>query len=229
MMANTMARGASIAIRIIMDTGTVQMLEYHREMRITTIVVVVGLAFALIIAIIPMQIAMAQQEEQHSFQYDRGFLQGISGTELKKTGTVYQAGAGTKLVKATYSPEFMSGYAKGLGAYWQNRGYVEGISKLPMSSHNANYTRAYEAGRDTNQSFGSLPVHTSDNYAGFYLGVYEGAGIADKIDDFNTSNSSPGDKEFLSSHITDCLPGHTAEYCAGFKFGLLQESYANDE
>ena len=79
--------------------------------------IVVGLVLALVIAITPMQMAVAQQEEQHSFQYDREFLQGVSGAELKKTDikTVYQVGPGTKLVpklvKATYSPKFMSGYA----------------------------------------------------------------------------------------------------------------------
>jgi hypothetical protein len=39
-------------------------------------------------------------------------------------------------------------------------------------------------------------------------------------------SSSPSNHEILSSHIDDCLPSHTAEYCAGFKFGLLLEEYA---
>jgi hypothetical protein len=63
--------------------------------------------------------------QQHTWTYNAGFLQGVSGAELK----------------TSYTQEFMSGYTKGIGLYWFNRGGVEGNNKLPMSSHNANYTK----------------------------------------------------------------------------------------
>jgi hypothetical protein len=50
------------------------------------------------------------------------------------------------------------------------------------------------------------PVH---NQKDFYLGVYQGGGRADKV--FGTGH--------MGSSADEC-PGHTAEYCAGWNFGL---------
>lgn len=57
-----------------------------------------------------------------------------------------------------------------------NSDYVESNNKIPMSIHNANYTKGYT---DTKQAFatfghvGSLPEHTNDNYKAFYLGIHQ--------------------------------------------------------
>jgi hypothetical protein len=155
------------------------------------------LLLALLVAITPA-IAHATNE---SWRYNAGFLQGVSGVELK----------------SHHTQEFMSGYINGSQIYWYNRGYAEGYSRLPMSSHNVNYTTGYRDVGDERVNFGNfgtLPAHTNDNFRDFYLGFYQGAVAADKHHDN------------ASLDYSRCPSGHTDEYCVGYKFGHTVE---NDE
>jgi hypothetical protein len=111
----------------------------------------------------------------------------------------------------------MSGYINGTELYWCYRGYAEGNNKLPMSSQNANYTEGYKfAIKDlpNNGNLGSIPVH---NQKDFYLGMYQGGVIGDK-------EHGTGVQPYQSR----CPSGHTAEYCAGFRFGFQWAEYALD-
>ena len=122
-------------------------------------------------------------------------------------------------MNGTQTPEFIKGYSKGLQGYYWNRGASEGYSGLPpsMSSQNVNYTQAYKdeyreyvakypTAKNCGIDLGKLPVHTSDNYRQFYLGIYEGDDAYNLVD---------GGHYFLYKGP----PGHTAEYYAGWKFG----------
>ena len=138
-----------------------------------------------------------------SWRYDEGFLQGVSGAELK----------------GTHIQEFMSGYLKGIQTYWFNRGYAEGNNKLPMSSANVNYTNGYnEATQELDQfgNLGKIPIHNKND---FYLGIWQGYLASD--DDHGTA---------MNTHTHDSCPsGHTAEYCTGYGLGYARTSYELDQ
>jgi hypothetical protein len=139
--------------------------------------------------------------DAYTSRYHVGYLQGVSGVELK----------------GTHTQEFIKGYLKGVQGYWWNRGLAEGYSGLPMSSQNANYTQAYKsehaeyaAGypctKKVGFDLGTLPTHTNNNYRQFYLGLDEGGDAYWMVDGLHYA-------------LYNCPPGHTAEYCAGWKFG----------
>jgi hypothetical protein len=129
------------------------------------------------------------QPTNESWRYNAGYLQGVQGAGLKGHHTV----------------EFLQGYVKGTQQYWFNRGVAEGNNELPKSSTNADYIHGYNDAtwgiqhkRDS-PSLVKIPVHSTDNYRDFYLGMYEGG------PQYNEEGS--------------CPPGHTVEYCAGYKLG----------
>jgi hypothetical protein len=135
--------------------------------------------------------------------YRLGFLQGVSGVELK----------------GHHTQEFMSGYVNGSQDYWYDRGYAESINKISMSSHNTNYTAGYKAAiadlPNFGMNLGRIPTH---NQKDFYLGIDQGVNHTDE----------QMDKSGIGQWSTVCSPGHTAEYCAGFKFGADWGGYARD-
>jgi hypothetical protein len=125
-----------------------------------------------------------------SWRYNAGYLQGVSGVQLK----------------GTHTQEFMSGYINGTEIYWYNRGYTEGNNKLPISSTNVNYTQGYKAVTEDNFSGpGKIPAH---NQKDFYLGIKAGGDSADN--DLNNEGKH---------YDLACPAGHTKEYCAGWDFG----------
>jgi hypothetical protein len=111
----------------------------------------------------------------------------------------------------------MAGYINGTKVYWYNRGYAEGNNKLPMSSHNVNYTDGYTQATGELAQFGKLGTIPAHNQGDFYLGVEQGADHTDEQID----KSGIGQWSL-------CPPGHTTEYCAGFNFGANWEGYARD-
>lgn len=123
-------------------------------------------------------------------------MQGVQGAGLKTHHTL----------------EFLQGYIKGTQQYWYNRGVAEGNNELPKSSTDGNYTQGYnDATRGIQHKVESpnlvkIPVHTTDNYRDFYLGMYEGGC------QYNEEGS--------------CPPGHTVEYCSGHRLGY---EWSSDE
>jgi hypothetical protein len=97
-----------------------------------------------------------------------------------------------------------------------DRGYVEGYSHWPMSSHDKEYVEDYKLGvrdyaalkADSSLMFlGALPAHSRDNYKDFYLGEHAGDDAYWAAQGHNTT-----------AYYT-CPPGHSAEFCIGYKFG----------
>jgi hypothetical protein len=187
-------------------------------MRVATIAVAIGLTLIAWVAVTSVVYA-----EQHSWIYNAGYLQGVMGAGLKGHPTI----------------EFLQGYTKGTEQYWFNRGYVEGNNKLPKITKDANYTKAYtEATYNLTPGSGPLespglgrglkpPVHSTDNYTDFYLGVYEG-GVAGEKDQGPMPQGDQGQPMSHQRETLDgvydqgyslCPPGHTAEYCTGYLFG----------
>jgi hypothetical protein len=113
---------------------------------------------------------------------------------------------------------------------WE-RGYVEAWSKLPMSSHTANYTDGYTNGVNDSRTWGktvhlgSLPAYTNDNYNRFYSGFHHGVAAGDQV--YNDQGNETW--IFRNSHgDVICPPRHTNEYCMGFNFGFNSAMFAND-
>jgi hypothetical protein len=97
-----------------------------------------------------------------------------------------------------------------------DRGYAEGYSHWPMSSHNKEYVEDYKLGvrdyaalkTDSSLMFlGTLPDYSTDNYKDFYLGEYVGTNAYWAAQGHNTTD------------FYKCPLGHSAEFCAGYKFG----------
>jgi hypothetical protein len=100
---------------------------------------------------------MGEQALANIWRYNAGCMQGVQGAKMK----------------GTHTQEFMAGYITATQIYWNNRGYAEVNNRLPMSSHNANYTAGYRDATDDLAKFGNLgaiPSHSRD----FYLGLYQG-------------------------------------------------------
>ena len=109
----------------------------------------------------------------HTFSFMQGYYNGYSACSASSPPAMAQQEQHTWAYNQG-PVAFMSGYAKGIGLYWFNRGVVEGNNKLPLSSHNANYTKGYnDATYDLPNvgHLGSLPAHTSDNYGDFLSGT----------------------------------------------------------
>jgi hypothetical protein len=168
--------------------------------------IVGGLTLALVLVmtmtmVAPFSVAAIAgivASRQHTWRYNEGFLQGASNVGLN----------------TTHTNEFLLGYSKGTQQYWYNKGYVESNNKIPMSSDDVNYTKGHTDANYDLVNFGhigSLPAHTSDNYRKFYLGLQQGAFKASVV-------NVPGGENITQSDA--CPPGSTAEYCAGWKFGI---------
>jgi hypothetical protein len=97
-----------------------------------------------------------------------------------------------------------------------DRGYIEGYSHWPMSlPHNKDYVEDYKMGvrdraslkADSSLMFlGTLPAHSTDNYNDFYLGEHGGSDAYWAAQGHNTTA------------YYNCPSGHSAEFCAGWKF-----------
>jgi hypothetical protein len=100
------------------------------------------------------------------------------------------------------------------------RGFAEGYSHLPMSSHDKVYTDSYNDGvrehtfdiYDIGRGggcviLGTWPAHSSDSYRDFYQGWIAGDNAYSAGEGHNVYNGN-------------CPLGHSAEFCAGWKFGF---------
>jgi len=106
------------------------------------------------------------------------------------------------------------------GISMHERGYAEGYSHWPMSfPNNKTYVEDYNMGvRDYKYTFqdkawvylGNLPAHSNDGYKDWYRG-------SDDAGDYYWAIQG---KNINSTNWDACPPGHSTEYCLGWKFGI---------
>jgi hypothetical protein len=144
---------------------------------------------------------MQQAHATNDWRYNAGYNQGLRGIVLKDTHT----------------QEFIAGYSNGTYDRLYDRGYAEGYSHMPMSSDNPVYVKSYKQGKsdyaftlyDKSWTFlGKLPTQTNDDYVAFYQG-------------WKTGDAAYTAQEGHNIDLSKCPSGHSAEFCAGYKFGYF--------
>jgi hypothetical protein len=116
-----------------------------------------------------------------------------------------------------HTQDYLYGHRNGTSSFQWNKGFSEGYSRVPLSSHTSDYLDGYKFGvRDRTVYLepsvpSQLPAHTKDNYTHYYIGIHDGGVAADN----DNANGSVG--------YHGCPAGHTQEYCVGYEQGYNYE------